>query len=188
MSELCHREDDPRQLWRQLEGVLHNFFRARVDDAALREDLVQEVLLRVHARHDQLREHDRLEAWMVRIARNVWIDHLRRARPSEALPEQLAEPEPDPGEDDRASRVLGAYLRARIAELPPRYREVLELTELQGLSQREAAARLELPYSTLKSRVQRGRDLLHAELLRCCAVQLDARGRVSDFEPRDCTC
>ena len=43
-----------------------------------------------------------------------------------------------------------------------------------------------VPYSTLKSRVQRGRDLLHAELLGCCAVELDARGRVTDFEPRSC--
>jgi RNA polymerase sigma-70 factor (ECF subfamily) len=32
--------------------------------------------------------------------------------------------------------------------------------------------------------VQRGRDLLHADLLRCCAVEIDARGRVMDFAPR----
>ena len=57
------------------------------------------------------------------------IDHIRRTRPDEALPEQLAEP-PAEGEDNRAPRVLGAYLRGRIGGLPPRYREVLELTEL----------------------------------------------------------
>lgn len=178
---------DERARWRKLDAALHGFFRARVHDAAAREDLVQDVLLRVHARREQLREDDRLEAWVFRIARNALIDHLRRTRPGAPLPAELADPsEPLPEAPNPAPRVLGAYLRAQISQLPPRYREVMELTELDGLSQREAAARLDLPYSTLKSRVQRGRDLLHAELLRCCAVELDARGGVTDFEPRAC--
>lgn len=184
-SAACVEE---RERWRELEGALHRFYRGRIADAAVRDDLVQDVLLRVHARREQLRDEDRLEAWMFRIARHALVDHLRRARPGVALPEELADPEPPELAPSRAPQILGAYLRGQIEQLPPRYREVLELTELEGLGQREAAARLELPYSTLKSRVQRGRDLLHAALLRCCAVELDARGRVTDFEPRDCGC
>lgn len=167
--------------WRSLDAALHGFFAARVADPQARADLVQEVLLRIHERREQLREEDRFEAWAFRIARNALIDHYRRHRPSEELPE-LAEPEPE--RVDQNAELLGAWLRARISELPDSYREALELIELRGLSQREAAERLGVPYSTLKSRVQRGRDLLHADLLRCCAVELDVRGRVTDFEPR----
>lgn len=181
-------DERERERWRELERALQGFFRARVREPALRDDLVQDVLLRVHAQREQLREDDRLEAWMFRIARNVWVDHLRRAKPGQPLPEGLADPEAMKPEPNPAPQILGAYLQGQIASLPPRYREVLELTEGEGLSQREAAARLGLPYSTLKSRVQRGRDLLHAELLRCCEVELDARGRVTDFEPRGCGC
>jgi RNA polymerase sigma-70 factor (ECF subfamily) len=179
-------EEGERAQWRRLEGVLHGFFRARLDDPELCADLVQDVLLRMHERREQLREDDRLDAWAFRIARNALVDHYRGRRVSEPLPE-LSEPAPEPGggSRDAAPRVLGAWLRVQIAELPPRYREVLELTELGGLSQREAADALGLPYSTLKSRVQRGRERLHAELLSCCAVELDARGRVTDFTPRD---
>jgi RNA polymerase sigma-70 factor (ECF subfamily) len=179
--------------WRHLDAALHAFFRTRVADPDLRADLVQDVLLRMHERREQLREHGRLEAWTYRIARNALIDHYRRHRGNEPLPE-LAEPEPESEPDDQTPRVLGTWLNNQIAELPPRYREALELTELRGLSQREAAKLLGVADSTFKSRVQRGRDLLHAELLRCCAVEVDARGHVMDFQPRtgpagnDCGC
>ncbi len=179
--------------WRRLDAALHAFFRTRVADPDLRADLVQDVLLRMHERREQLREDGRFEAWTYRIARNALIDHYRRHRSSEQLPE-LAEPESESESSDQAPRVLGTWLSNQIAELPPRYREALELTELRGLSQRDAAKLLGLADSTFKSRVQRGRDLLHAELLRCCAVEIDARGHVIDFEPRtgragsDCGC
>jgi RNA polymerase sigma-70 factor (ECF subfamily) len=169
--------------WRSIDAALHGFFATRVADPQARADLVQEVLLRIHERREQLRDEDRLDAWAFRIARNSLIDHYRRHRSSEELPE-LAEPEPE--HPDRNAEILGTWLRTRIEQLPGQYREALELVELRGLSQREAAEQLGVPYSTFKSRVQRGRDLLHAELLSCCAVELDARGRVTDFEPRSC--
>lgn len=172
---------DERAQWRALDAALHGFFRARVDDADARADLVQDVLLRMHERRDQLRDEDRIDAWAFRIARNALVDHYRRRTPSAALPE-LSEPAPEPKDD--APAILGAWLRAQVEQLPPRYREALELTELRGLSQREAAEILGLAPSTFKSRVQRGRALLHAELLSCCAVELDVRGRVTDFRPR----
>jgi RNA polymerase sigma-70 factor (ECF subfamily) len=176
---------------RRLDAALHAFFRTRVADPDARADLVQDVLLRMHERREQLREDGRLDAWTFRIARNALIDHYRRQRDSEPLSE-LGEPEPEL--DDPIPQVLGTWLSNQIAELPDRYREALELIELRGLSQREAAKLLGVADSTFKSRVQRGRDLLHAELLRCCAVEIDARGHVMDFAPRarqgssDCGC
>lgn len=192
MNELAEAGEQAEQ-WRQLDAALHGFFRSRIADAELRADLVQDVLLRMHERWDQLREHGRIDAWAFRIARNALIDHYRRHRGSEPLGE-LSEPDSEPESGDEVPRVLGTWLTMQIAALPPRYREALELTELRGLSQREAARSLGIAESTFKSRVQRGRDLLHADLLRCCAVEIDARGRVMDFAPRsgrdgsDCGC
>jgi RNA polymerase sigma-70 factor (ECF subfamily) len=174
--------DDPDR-WRSIDAALHGFFHTKVADPQARADLVQDVLLRIHERRDQLRDEDRLEAWAFRVARNALFDHYRRRHPSEELPE-LAETEPEP--TNRSGEILGAWLRTRIEQLPESYREAIELTEVRGLSQREAADALGVPYSTFKSRVQRGRDLLHAELLGCCSVELDVRGRVTDFEPRSC--
>jgi RNA polymerase sigma-70 factor, ECF subfamily len=145
--------DDPDR-WRSIDAALHGFFHTKVADPQARADLVQDVLLRMHERRDQLRDEDRLEAWAFRVARNALVDHYRRRHPSEELAE-LAEPEPEP--TNRSGEILGAWLRTRIEQLPESYREVLELTEVRGLSQREAADTLGVPYSTLKSRVQRSR-------------------------------
>jgi hypothetical protein len=69
-------------------------------------------------------------------------------------------------------------------QLPEAYREALTLTELGGLSQRDAAARAGLSLSGMKSRVQRGRAKLTELLLRCCEVELDVRRRAVGFEAR----
>jgi RNA polymerase sigma-70 factor (ECF subfamily) len=60
----------------------------------------------------------------------------------------------------------------------------LTLTELEGLTQKEAAERLGLSLSGMKSRVQRGRLHLRDALEACCHIALDVRGRVVACEPR----
>jgi len=50
------------------------------------------------------------------------------------------------------------------------------------------ADRLDLSYSGAKSRVQRGRRLLREALVNCCHVELDRRGGIIDYVPRDQLC
>jgi RNA polymerase sigma-70 factor (ECF subfamily) len=193
------------QLWTDASGALRGFIRARVSDDATADDLLQEVFMRAHERRDQLRDQELLVAWLYRIARNAIVDHYRRRRDDGAQAERLlhemgyeegSETEALSDEQRRASALLlGAWARARIDGLPEPYREALVLTEVEGLSQRDAADRAGVAYSTMKSRVQRGRDRLHSEILACCAVELDSRGGVIGVEPRpvgggggDCKC
>lgn len=72
-----------------------------------------------------------------------------------------------------------------VARLPSPYREAITLTELQGMSQREAAEMLGVSLSGVKSRVQRGRQRIRRMFEECCEMSLDARGRVTDCAPRD---
>ena len=64
------------------------------------------------------------------------------------------------------------------------------LTELEGLTQADAAARLGLSTSGMKSRVQRARGQLRELLVGCCEIELDRRNRVTGYEPRrePCDC
>ncbi|MEX2044394.1 MAG: sigma-70 family RNA polymerase sigma factor, partial [Opitutus sp.] len=72
---------------------LRGFIRRRVRDDATADDLTQETLLKVYRSHDSLRDGQRLEAWLYRIARTTLIDYYRRAKPTEELPAGLsAEP------------------------------------------------------------------------------------------------
>ena len=62
------------------------------------------------------------------------------------------------------------------------------LTELEGVTQAEAAARLGLSVSGMKTRVQRGRSLLEDLLLDCCHVELDSRRGVVGYRSRRGAC
>ena len=89
---------------------------------------------------------------------------------------------PDDEAEPRAE--LARCLSPLVGRLPERYRRSLELTELEGRTQAEAAALLGLSVSGMKARVQRARRLLRDLLLDCCHVELDRRGAVTGHRPR----
>jgi RNA polymerase sigma-70 factor (ECF subfamily) len=67
--------------------------------------------------------------------------------------------------------------------LPSPYREAVTLVELEGLTISEAAGMVGISLSGMKSRVQRGRAQLRELFERCCEIELDARGKVTDYTP-----
>ena len=149
--------------------------------------MLQEVFLRMHRSIATLHDEDRFGPWAYQIARRAIADHhrttARHPAPGDATAPDLPAPAPD---DDEATveRELARYLTPFVAMLPSPYREALTLTDLEGLTQREAATRLGLSLSGMKSRVQRGRVMLRRALEACCHIAQDVRGRVIGCEPR----
>lgn len=181
--------------WREVEAQLRPFVARRVDAPDV-DDVLQDVLLRVHRGLPGLADEERLGGWMYAIARNAITEHGRsRARHPVAEPREAESPDPGPGEgdeDDRlASRLLAACLSSFVARLPSPYREAVTLVELEGMTAREASAMCGVSVSGMKSRVQRGRRQLRAMLEQCCAIELDARGKVTAAAPKrtaPCAC
>lgn len=178
-----------------LRRTLRAFISARVRDSALADDLTQETLLRVQTRLPSLRNRDRLDAWVFRIARNSIADHFRTTRETEVFDEAahgpllVAPDDPPTAEEETLSRDLRSYVRSVVDRLPPPYREAIRLIELEGLPRVELARRLGLSVSAAKSRVQRGRAMLRREMERCCRWETDRYGTVLGVEPRGaCSC
>ena len=175
----------PEVLLREIE----RYVRRRVPPEEV-EDLTQDIMVRVFAQRAHLRHAERLGAWMHRVAHNAVVD-AHRKRGAGANGSTLAlvdatpvDPEPADREERDARKRLAACLRPMIEQLAPRYAEALRLTELEGLTQREAAARVGVSWSGMKSRVQRGRAQLLEAVLACCEVECDARGRVIAYRRR----
>jgi RNA polymerase sigma-70 factor, ECF subfamily len=70
------RAPGPEKL-QQLRGAIRAFILSKVKDPALPDDLAQDTMLRLHKRFHTLRNSDRLDAWVIQIARNVLADHFR---------------------------------------------------------------------------------------------------------------
>lgn len=173
--------------WEGLRAELLRFVRSRVGDAAAADDVVHDVLLRALAALEGPRPPVHLRAWLYRATRNAIVDHYRSRRPV-ALAVEAAEEEgaaamatAASADDASAEQELARCLEPMLAALPPDQREALALAEVQGLTQREVAARAGLSLSGAKSRVQRARRHLRAAVLACCRVEVDRRGGVVDF-------
>src|SRR5206468_9497787 len=105
---------------------LRAFMRARVTDDATADDLTQETLLKVYRSNASLRNGDRLEAWLYRIARRTLIDYYRKRRPSEELPASLKSESEDEVSTIRDAVVLSTI--RFIEELPDICRVPLQLS------------------------------------------------------------
>jgi RNA polymerase sigma-70 factor (ECF subfamily) len=152
-----------------------------VSDPVLAQDLLQEVFLKASAGLDRLTHPSKLPGWLFRIARNAVTDHYRTRKETVPVPEDLVAAEPP---DDAEAEALQAAFRRMIHSLPSPYREAILLTEVEGLTQKELAARLGISLSGAKSRVQRGRQQLKEMLLECCRFEFDRRGHAFNCEPR----
>ncbi len=119
---------------------------------------------RALSRRDQWQEGTRLDSWMYRIMRNIFIDERRASsRRSETFVGEDAglSVGSDGGQE---ARVELSMVDRAMARLPEDQREAVLLVMVEGYSYKEAAAIVDCPVGTLNSRLVRGRDALMAML------------------------
>jgi len=145
---------------------LRRFARGLARDPADGDDLCQATVERALKARDQWREGTRLDAWIYRIMRNIWIDEIR-ARNRRAQTFAGEEEGLGVGGDGRsaieAHVELGNVGRA-LERLPEEQREAVLLVLVEGFAYKEAAEIIGCPMGTLTSRLVRGREALMREL------------------------
>jgi len=171
--------------WSDVAARLRPFVAHRVPASEI-DDVVQDVLVRMHRGFSTLRDEDRFSAWMFRIARNAIADAARNNGRAPDLSDELDEMPAAPTSDDEreAATALARCVSLFVAILPAPYREAITLVELEGRTAKEAAEMVGISVSGMKSRVQRGRAQLRELFEQCCEIALDARGKPVDYTPR----
>jgi RNA polymerase sigma-70 factor, ECF subfamily len=152
---------------------LHRYLTCLVGEPALAEDILQDTWLSVMDRLDRFDPARPFAVWLFRVAHNRAIDVLRKQsrqgllvgaqENEEGETRDPFEQMPDRGPsalEQMAASELRAKVEAAFADLPPHYREVLTLRFHEELRFEEIAQVLGAPLSTVKTRVQRGLQLL----------------------------
>jgi RNA polymerase sigma-70 factor, ECF subfamily len=165
-EELVRRYD--RNVFRIAQHITQNR-----EDA---EDVVQEAFLKAYGNLAQFQEQSKFYTWLVRIAVNEALMKLRRRRPErtvsldeeiktedDSLPREIADWSPNPEQLYNQSE-LGEILSKTIQGLPPGFRTVFVLRDVEGLSTEETAAALDLSVPAVKSRLLRARLQLRERL------------------------
>jgi RNA polymerase sigma-70 factor (ECF subfamily) len=163
-------------LYRRHHDSVYRFARLMTGSSALAEDVVQEaflVMMREGARWDPTRSS--FSTYVYGVARHITRRRMTRERRFVALDDPDAPPcEPTVDGDvsgDLVRRAELTQLRRAIVKLPSRYREVIVLCDLQGLSYAEAAAALDCAVGTVRSRLHRARRLLSERIHRAESSQ-----------------
>jgi RNA polymerase sigma-70 factor (ECF subfamily) len=179
----------PAVPWTDVAERLRPFVAHRVPPSEI-DDVVQDVLVRMHRGLPDLRDDDRFSAWMFQVARNAIVDAGRKRIHAHQGGVDLDETPAATADDDReAATALAECVSLFVAQLPSPYREAVTLVELEGKTAKEAAEMVGITVSGMKSRVQRGRAQLRELFERCCDIAVDVRGKPTNFTPRSCkTC
>jgi RNA polymerase sigma factor (sigma-70 family) len=139
---------------------LRRFAAGLARDVAEADDLCQMTIERALRSRDRWQTETRLDSWMYRMMRNIWIDEIRaRTRRGETFVAEEAglAVGASGGQEERVG--LGDVDRA-MARLPDEQREAVLLVMVEGWSYKEAAEIVGCPVGTLNSRLVRGRDAL----------------------------
>lgn len=142
------------------------------------EDITQDVFFKAFQKLEQFQGNSKFSTWLVRIAVNESLMRLRRRKTSRtvsmdqdveteegAIPRDFAEWRPNP-EQIFSQSELGDILRKTIAGLPPGFRTVFTLRDIENLSTEETADALGLSVPAVKSRLLRARLQLRERLSR----------------------
>jgi RNA polymerase sigma-70 factor (ECF subfamily) len=143
---------------------LRRFAYALTGDPHRADDLVQEACVRAFANLHQFQPGTRLNSWMFKIVRNLWLNEKRAFKVREIVTDLESAPEPV-GEDGRTvveSRLTLSRVLDAMSKLPHEQRLLIALVCIEGLSYQEAADILEIPVGTVTSRLGRGRRALYA--------------------------
>jgi RNA polymerase sigma-70 factor, ECF subfamily len=165
-SQLVKRYD--RNVFRIAQHITHN-----EEDA---QDVVQEAFLKAYQNLEQFQGNSKFYTWLVRIAVNEALMKLRRRRTDKtvsidenveteegSMPREVADWGPNP-EQLYGQSELGDILKKTIQGLPPGFRTVFVLRDVEGLSTEETAEMLGLSIPAVKSRLLRARLQLRERL------------------------
>ncbi len=150
-------------LFRQFQGEVYGWILRVVRDPAAAEELTVETFWRIYRAHARFDPSRSFGAWARSIAANVAIDHLKRRRPEDPLPENLAA---NPAADSAAQQQLRERVGQALRELPAKYQAVAVLALVEEKTYEEIGGALGISAGAVKSRVFRAVRMLRRKLRR----------------------
>jgi RNA polymerase sigma-70 factor, ECF subfamily len=164
LFEILMRRHNQR-VYRIVRGILR-------DDGEA-EDVMQDAYVRAYQHLEQFEGRASFVTWLTRIAMHEAFARAERMKRQTSLDSDetafkstMATPKEDTPERNAANRELGTALEAAILSLPPKYRSVIMMRDVEELNTAEAASALEISEDAVKVRLHRARALVRRALYR----------------------
>ena len=156
-------------LWQNYHQRLLAYVTRRINKQADAEDIVQSIFLKIQQNPPKVDSIPQLEGWLLQVSKNAIVDYWRKQKATvPLLDEHDYALEEDNANEENPWLNLGCCLLAMMKDLPDKYRQALELADLQEIKHKDIAVQIGLSESAVKSRVKRGREKLRDMLVSCC--------------------
>lgn len=175
-------------IYNQFHQSLLAYVRSKIRCKEDAEDILQNVFIKIANHVNSVSEKEKLNSWVFTVARNAIIDHyrVRASKKSTPLDERAAEYLVEDAMPN-STKGLEHCLHSMIDLLPEEYKSIIIDSELNEVKQKDLAAKYSMPYPSMRSRVQRGRERLKQLLYNCCHIETDARGYILSAQVKqDC--
>ncbi|MDN3724970.1 sigma-70 family RNA polymerase sigma factor [Aequorivita sp. SDUM287046] len=160
---------ETQKIWNRFNEEVYFFILKKVKNETATHDIFQNTFLKIHKSLHQLKDEEKVKAWVFQITRNEIANHFNKESkyiaPLEEIEENISEKKNDYCCFDKF-----------INDLPPKYRETIELVYIQGKKQEEAAKILAISLANVKARIRRSKDILKEKFAQCCKYEFDKNG------------
>lgn len=159
-------------------GPIFTYVNRLVRDEATAEDIAQETFVRLYRELDRIRDQT-ASAWLYRVARNLVTDYIRKKRPvtfTVLRGKAVGDDEDSPGLQfehpgrgpvgTTTNNELRELIEETLKAMSPKFRDVLELVDIQKLTHEEASAVLECSVKTVSARLARAREFFTNRIAR----------------------
>ena len=162
---------DLHHLYNAYHKQIRSYINARIQDANLSQDLVQEAFLKVTEFCHKGGACQYPKSFIYRVAQNVLNDHLKKGG-AIRLTDAQDRPVEKTGVD------FTSCLMKLMEKVPQPYREAVQLADLEQIPQKELAQKFNISLSGMKSRIQRGREKYKKVLEDTCEIEHDVFGNI----------
>jgi RNA polymerase sigma-70 factor (ECF subfamily) len=162
---------------------LFNYAKSITKDVDEAHDAVQQVFIKINAKLLDLKDEQKIKSWLFTITKNTIYDFMRSKKKFEPISD-IHIPEEFP--DENINDLISLWIQESIQEFPKEEQEILYQSEILGVNQKELAKSFNLPYSTLKSKIQRAREKIRKNLTECCTIIFDKNGNALDYYKNKC--
>lgn len=162
---------DTQNIWNVFNEEVYFFILKKVRNQRAAQDVFQNSFFKIHKYRSELREQDKLKAWVFQIVRNEISDYFKKeSKYSLRLPAEKQ----TPIEDYQNICCFNRFIKA----LPADYKQVIELVYVQGKKQQEAAEVLNISLANAKARIRRAKELLKQNFNECCKYEINEEGKL----------
>ncbi|MBK5214756.1 MAG: sigma-70 family RNA polymerase sigma factor [Flavobacteriaceae bacterium] len=157
------------KLWKQFNEELYFFILKKVKNESATSDIFQNTFLKIHKNLNQLKEEEKVKAWVFQIARNEIANYFKQESVYIA------------SVNDESESLSEKYQNICcfdkfINDLPDIYREPIELVYIKGKKQQQVAEILAISLPNVKARIRRAKDILKKNFNECCKFDFDKNG------------